>query len=216
MKLTATSDIQKLSIDSLRYQKTGTFSDRSFDFCYYEIKSSLTDEEAESLKGDHDSVSIQIKITKATEMNVYLYGGDKSEALVSIVNNNEQPATDKIYAVDYKKGMLIVAYPNEQKNSEFEFEYKVSGYTADKEIWEMFGLGKDDEVLFYIIVGVIVFIVALLCICIAMKKKKPYNNRVEIIDEEKMGQTQNIGGNETSVQLEEGEHVDENLNIGSK
>lgn len=77
MSLTATSESKKISIDSMRYQNSGSFSDKSYDFCYYEIKSSLTDEEAAALKGDKDSVSIQIKINKATEMNVYLYGGNK-------------------------------------------------------------------------------------------------------------------------------------------
>lgn len=208
MLLTATQESQKISIDTLKYQNDGSFSDKAYDFCYYEIKSTLTEEEASALKGDAESVSIQLKISKAKEMNVYIYGGDKSEALIPITDDNNKAETEKTYAVDYKEGMLIVAYPNEKAESEFEFSYSVGAYTEETE----------DGMLF-VIIGAVVLLMVILTIGICVMKKKQSNskNRVEIIDEENKGTQPNQaqGGNETSVQLEEGEHP-ENLNIGSK
>ena len=73
--------------------------------------------------------------------------------------------------------------------------------------------------LFYIICGGIVLLLVLcFCGCICMAKRKNNGTRVEIIDEENMKNPNthpNQGGNETSVQLEDGEHSD-NLNIHSK
>ena len=219
MELKATSEQQTISTNSLRYQITGSASERAYDFCYYEIKSGLTEEEANALKGDEESVSILIKISKAKEMNVYLWGGSKDEALIKITDDNKVAQLDETYAVDYKKGMLLVAYPNDKADTEFEFSYKIAGYTAEKEIWELVGLEKDDEMLFYIICGGIVLLLVLcFCGCICMAKRKNNGTRVEIIDEENMKNPNthpNQGGNETSVQLEDGEHSD-NLNIHSK
>merc|ERR1719498_598489 len=203
----------------MKYVKTGNAADRGYDFCYYQVVSGLSEEEADALKGQEEGVSILVKISKATEMNVYLWGGKKDDSLIKITDDNEQAEAEETYAVDYKKGMLIVAYPNEGKESEFEFSYKIAGYTATKELWEIVGLNKDDEILFYIICGGIVLVlVVCFCLCICMAKRKNNGTKVEIIDEENMkGHPSNYPnqGNETSVQLEEGEG-DENLNIGSK
>jgi len=68
--------------------------------------------------------------------------------------------------------MLIVAYPNEMQDSEFEFEYLVGGYSAEKEIWEAFGLGKDDEIIFYGAVGAVVFLIVLIVSCCILSKKR--------------------------------------------
>ena len=41
------------------------------------------------MKGSEQSVSILVTFKKAKEMNIYLYGGNKSEALTPITDDNE-------------------------------------------------------------------------------------------------------------------------------
>ena len=42
---------------------------------------------------------------------------------------------DKEYTIDVSDGMFVVAYPNENKDTEFEFEYWVDTY--DKTVWDL-------------------------------------------------------------------------------
>ena len=63
-------------------------------------------------------------------MNVYLYGGlNRFEATKSVVENNEQVKEGVTYEIDYKIGFLLIAYPNEGKDSketaDLEFHYKL-------------------------------------------------------------------------------------------
>lgn len=64
-------------------------------------------------------------VTKATKMNVFLYGGNsRFNATESVVPGNGQVELNKPYFVDYQKGMLLVAYPTTQgEDTEFEFKY---------------------------------------------------------------------------------------------
>lgn len=58
-------------------------------------------------------------------MNAYIYGGtNRSTAYTSIIENNKQVTLNEQYMIEYEKGMLVVAYPNLNKNeTEFAFSY---------------------------------------------------------------------------------------------
>jgi hypothetical protein len=63
-------------------------------------------------------------VTKATEMNVYLYGGkDRFSATLPVVQNNEPLTVGQTYKIDSDIGFLLVAYPNLDSDTEFEFTY---------------------------------------------------------------------------------------------
>ena len=65
-------------------------------------------------------------VTQAKEMNVYLYGGpSRFQATKSVTENNEQVELGKTYSIDYRVGFLLIAYPNEEKVTNFEFKYQL-------------------------------------------------------------------------------------------
>ena len=71
------------------------------------------------------SITTQAKVTKATGVNVYLYGGrDRFNAKIKMVPNNAPVTLGETYTVDYMTGLLLIAYPNEEQATEFEFSYK--------------------------------------------------------------------------------------------
>jgi hypothetical protein len=61
-----------------------------------------------------DKILLNIEITKATEMNIYVYGGaDRNNAMESIVIGNAALTPAQTFTIEYTKGMFLVAYPNE-------------------------------------------------------------------------------------------------------
>jgi hypothetical protein len=57
-------------------------------------------------------------------MNVYLYGGkSRFEATQSMIPGNNQAAVGQSYSIGVEGGIMIVAYPNENKETDFGFEY---------------------------------------------------------------------------------------------
>lgn len=57
-------------------------------------------------------------------MNVYIYGGSsRTTATESLIPGNEQAEVGKTYEIDVDQGVLIVAYPNEDKDTDFGFNY---------------------------------------------------------------------------------------------
>ena len=57
-------------------------------------------------------------------MNVYIYGGpSRFEATKSIIPGNEQAEAGVTYEIGVENGLLIVAYPNEDMETEFGFNY---------------------------------------------------------------------------------------------
>jgi hypothetical protein len=69
-------------------------------------------------------------------MNVYVYGGNsRSNATQYIINDNEQAQIGKNYTIDVAQGMMVVAFPNENAVTEFEFKYWVDNY--DKTIFDL-------------------------------------------------------------------------------
>ena len=64
-----------------------------------------------------------IKITKSTNMNLYLYEAlNRYQPARSIVNNNI-PELGRIYYVKPDSGFLLIAYPNKDVDTDFEFKY---------------------------------------------------------------------------------------------
>ena len=65
-----------------------------------------------------------VLITKLKNINAYIYqGNDRFSANVSIIENNTAMEVGKNYTVPYKEGMLLIAYPDKDVETEFEFEY---------------------------------------------------------------------------------------------
>jgi len=57
-------------------------------------------------------------------MNVYIYEGlDRMSANKSVIESNAMPEIGKTYIVDYMSGFLVVAHPNKDVDTEFQFKY---------------------------------------------------------------------------------------------
>ena len=57
-------------------------------------------------------------------MNVFIYEGkSRSGAKTRIVDGNMQAQVGKEYKVMFNSSILIVAFPNKNQDTEFEFEY---------------------------------------------------------------------------------------------
>lgn len=59
-------------------------------------------------------------------MNVFVYEGKDRYTATAPINANLQLIAGKNYTVPVSKGMLLIAYPNKDVETEFEFEYYVS------------------------------------------------------------------------------------------
>jgi hypothetical protein len=102
---------------------------RRYDSCFYEIKAVSQEELDKITDKGKNGLRIYVEITKMKEMNAYLYGGGtKADSVHSIVPGNAMLKTGQKYMVDVSKGMLMVAFPNKDKEStDFEFKYWVQG-----------------------------------------------------------------------------------------
>lgn len=100
--------------------KKATFEDqtRSYDACYYEVTLD------ETVLANYNPKQIHVHFSVKKEMNVYIYGGNsRYEATESIVPGNDQITVGETYSIGVDKGFLIVAYPNENVETEFGFNY---------------------------------------------------------------------------------------------
>ena len=67
-------------------------------------------------------------------MNVYLYGGpSRYQATQSVTENNIPIELDQTYTIDYRIGFLVVAYPNKDRVTNFEFKYQLIASAAENE-----------------------------------------------------------------------------------
>lgn len=70
---------------------------------------------------------IKVQVTKRHGMNVYMYGGsDRFTATESIIENNQQAEENEVYEVDSKKGLVLIAYPDANTDTTFEFKYWIA------------------------------------------------------------------------------------------
>lgn len=57
-------------------------------------------------------------------MNVFLYGGkSRHEATESMIAGNNQATVGQTYSMGVESGIMVVAYPNEDMETDFGFEY---------------------------------------------------------------------------------------------
>ena len=69
---------------------------------------------------DTDNLMLIVEVVKATEMNVFLYEGkSRHDAKVPLVPMNKMPMMNEKYAVPCDSGILVVAYPNKDVDTEF-------------------------------------------------------------------------------------------------
>lgn len=76
-------------------------------------------------KSNGGSPKLFFKVTKMTEINVYIYGGSsRDNATEKITDKNKAVEINKEYSVDVDTGIFIVAFPNKNQNeTELAFNY---------------------------------------------------------------------------------------------
>ena len=94
MSLVAEADLKTISTTEMAYLK-GRPADAKYGACYYEINSKdLSEEEMQQIltkdQENYDEIEIQLQITKAEGLNVYLYGGSsRFDAKTPVTENND-------------------------------------------------------------------------------------------------------------------------------
>lgn len=114
-------------------------------------------------------------------MNVQLFGGkSREEANQKIVKDNFQAEVGKEYSIDYKEGILVVAYPNKDQETDFEFTYWIGGYDEPG----FFDFEGENGELNFIIVCVVGVLIILLCLigCFCCSKRLKSNSKVNTAD----------------------------------
>lgn len=115
----------------------GRPSEAKYGACYYEIyskdESELRDEEKEIIRmpgvEDFDAIELQVKVTKADGLNVYLYGGkSRFSSLIPVIDDNQPVEVGEAYTIDMSTGFFLVAYPTDGSATDFEFSYGLVGY----------------------------------------------------------------------------------------
>ena len=83
---------------------------------------------------DVDNIQLELKIIKADQMNIYVYGGlNRFEATTNIIPQNTPAEAGDTYHINYEMGMVVIAYPNENAETDFEFRYKLIGFVKEME-----------------------------------------------------------------------------------
>ena len=112
-------------------------------------------------------------------MNVYLLGGkDRDSATNKIVKDNEKVELEETYVFDYKEGIMVVAYPNKDKSTDFEFEYWVAAY-EEPGFFSFSGENGTTNLIIFCVACVLVLLILIIGVwCIIKKKKNNANNKV--------------------------------------
>lgn len=69
---------------------------------------------------------LYLKVVAMDNMNVYIYGGkNRDDANIMVVPENAMPTIGELYTLDATdgNGFLIVAFPNQDQDTNFEIEY---------------------------------------------------------------------------------------------
>ena len=75
------------------------------------------------------------RLNSKQEINVYIYEGlERDKATKSLIPNNLMPEVGKIYSVSSNSGILVVAWPNKNKQTKIEFEYWISKKVTANEV----------------------------------------------------------------------------------
>merc|ERR1711939_125762 len=143
-------------------------------------------------------------------MNVYLYGGNnRFNASISLVKNNEQVKVGETYTIDSAIGMLLVAYPNQDVDTEFEFVYTlVPKIIPVPEVEKIYG--ELDTILQYeyaiLALFVVLVLISICLFCLCKKKNQGIKWRptthVKMHDEEKGNVTSTDKVNEIVINFD--------------
>jgi len=167
MTLTAKEDIQtiKLAGDGSISYNSGSPSTRKHDSCYYLIV-------ADPAAGDAFKY-LNVVVTKIDQANAYLYGGkSKMDSKVSIVEDNAALTEGSTYTFDASVGGFMVAYPNKDKETHFEFSYWV-GSTPPP--------AKGGSMGTIIVIIVVVLVIILIAVAVMKIRKNKENNQVTVL-----------------------------------
>ena len=156
-------------------------------------------------------------------MNVYIYKGkDRFTATESLTPGNKPVSLNQNYTVAVDSGILVVAYPNKDVKTNFEFKYWVAGFT--EYTWQDMVLNWDFKGDFgqqvYVVVCVVIAItscITLCCLYICCRRCCMKTGRVEDFEDEDLDLADpdmQGPGNETSLVIEDFE-AEENLGIGT-
>ena len=171
--LGATKDKQQVASTDIKYVK-GSSSVRRADHCYYLIK--LTSDTAEQQKLTSNQY-IEFQVNKKTNMNVYVYEGiDRETATKSVVDGNAQALAGTTYRVKQDSGLLIISYPDQDKDAEIDFQYWIGDTrpTDDDD--------DDDGLMIGIIVAACIAVI-LVCVIVGVVIFRSRKNAVEIGDQ---------------------------------
>jgi len=113
---------------NMKYSESASISRSFYDACYYEL-GSFSKEHLDKIRKRGEEIHLYVRFTKKTNMNIYLYiGNSRKNATGSMIEGNDKVALNKNYTIAVEKGFLIVAYPKEDLDADFEFEYWVASY----------------------------------------------------------------------------------------
>jgi len=106
-------------------------------------------------------------------MNVFLYEAlDRYSPGLSIMSNNT-PEIDRIYSLEAKSGFLLIAYPNKDVDTNFEFKYWIG--TNDELPKPEPELEFDAEL--FVIVAAVVVSVILIIVCLLILYDRTRSNK---------------------------------------
>lgn len=173
MKLKATLKRQLVYAKDMRYRK-GNATYREADACFYEIGLSdeISTDELKNLteKNNGGDIVLVVNVTKMDNMNVYLYGGkSRSSAFENMTVNNTQITLGQVYNISAYRGLVLVAYPNEDKETEFAFNFwaKAVKKKEEEEVleaakwWEF--EGKTGSTIFNVLSGIAILMITITC-----------------------------------------------------
>ena len=156
----------------MKYQH-GRPNVRQYDSCFYEVGA------ADIVNDTQIDYNIQLSVIRANGMNVYLYGGNnRFNASIPLVKGNEQVKVGETYTIDSAVGMLLVAYPNQDVDTEFEFVYTlVPKIIPVPEVEKIYG--ELDTILQYeyaiLALFVVLVLISICLFCLCKKKNQGLN-----------------------------------------
>ena len=111
---------------------------------------------------------------------------------------------DKVYQVGVDESIFIVSYPNQDKDTEFSFDYWIEPHIEPHiDPWYEFA-GNTGENVFMILCGIaavlLVYVICVCCYCSAINVKNYHARRIQA----KIKQEEEVGGkNDPEIFLED-------------
>lgn len=121
-----------------------------------------------------EQLMLYFSVSRKSEVNVYIYAGrSRDRATESIIPGNIQPEIGTQYAVPAEKGMLVVAYPNKDADTDLKFNYWIGPVvkTTTPSLLEEEVFGLDMSTAIAAAAVLVYLIMALFCLYRRLKKK---------------------------------------------